>query len=104
MGSYRDRDFVGTVSGYRNMDILDAQAHAERLDYVAVLSATDALGIRSVLIDEYWEPEESGNLLPGYLRTEGIWPPVVRRRANAIYSSENRFFGIRVLLSFLRST
>jgi predicted TIM-barrel fold metal-dependent hydrolase len=58
------------------MDIVDAQVHLGRGMTAATLEAMDALGIRSVLIDEYWggfnQPHPT-HLEPGYLLENGAW-------------------------------
>ncbi|WP_167855001.1 amidohydrolase family protein [Mangrovimicrobium sediminis] len=55
-------------------DIVDAQVHIGPGGIEHCLAAMDALGIRSVLVDEYWM--SSGNGDPGYLLPNGVFRPL----------------------------
>jgi L-fuconolactonase len=65
------------------LDVVDTQVHVFRglgapgrpLDLPAVLSAMDALGVVSVIIDEFWTPDAAGNVLPGHAVTGGGFRP-----------------------------
>jgi predicted TIM-barrel fold metal-dependent hydrolase len=56
------------------LDVVDTQVHVfsrlgtagRPLDHAAALSAMDALGISSVVIDEFWGPDADGHTLPGH--------------------------------------
>ncbi|CAN7600155.1 amidohydrolase family protein [Phenylobacterium sp. LjRoot219] len=58
------------------MDIVDAQLHLGRGKIEATLEAMDALGVRSVLIDEFWGEFGGGHpthIQPGYRLANGAW-------------------------------
>jgi predicted TIM-barrel fold metal-dependent hydrolase len=58
------------------MDIVDAQLHVGRGKIEATLEAMDALGIRSVLIDEFWGEFGTAHpthIQPGYRLPNGAW-------------------------------
>lgn len=58
------------------MDIVDAQLHLGRGRIDATLEAMDALGIASVLIDEFWgtfPTTHPSHIQPGYLLPNGAW-------------------------------
>jgi len=58
------------------MDIFDAQFHMTAGSIESTLAAMDAIGIASVLIDEFWfDPVEfaEGRLNPGYPLANGAW-------------------------------
>lgn len=58
------------------MDIVDAQVHVGRGRITETLAAMDALGIRSLLIDEFWGEFSQGHpshLQPGYALPNGSW-------------------------------
>jgi L-fuconolactonase len=59
-----------------NMDIVDTQLHVGRDGIDATLEAMDALGIRSVLIDEFWghwDSPDPTHIQPGYALPNGAW-------------------------------
>jgi predicted TIM-barrel fold metal-dependent hydrolase len=69
------------------LDVVDTQVHGfnglgsappgtpgRPLDLPALLSAMDALGVTSVIIDEYWGPDAHGNTLPGHTVPGGFRP------------------------------
>ena len=58
------------------MDIVDGQVHANMLGAEAALAVMDAIGIQSVLIDEYSGPDADGTLLPDYKLHNGISRPI----------------------------
>jgi L-fuconolactonase len=58
------------------MDIVDGQVHVGRGEIDATLAAMDALGIRSMLIDEFWGTwggSHPAHIDPGYLLPNGAW-------------------------------
>lgn len=58
------------------MDIVDAQVHVGRGKIDSTLEAMNALGISSVLIDEFWGTWRSSgasHIDPGYLLENGAW-------------------------------
>ncbi len=59
------------------MDIVDAQLHVGRGRIEPTVEAMDALGIRSVLIDEFWgtwKPDsDPTHIDPGYALPNGAW-------------------------------
>jgi L-fuconolactonase len=65
------------------LDVVDTQVHVfngvgrsgRPLELPAVLSAMDALGVASVIIDEYWGPDADGNTLPGHVVAGGRFRP-----------------------------
>jgi L-fuconolactonase len=65
------------------LDVVDTQVHVfnhlatpgRPLDLAAALSAMDALGITSVIIDEFWSPDADGNTLPGHAVPGGRFRP-----------------------------
>jgi L-fuconolactonase len=87
------------------MDIVDSQVHVfnglgtdhRPLDVPAVLSAMDALGISSVIIDEFWGPDADGNTLPGHLLPDGGFRPTCPGAEMAAMLHPDRFaFLLRV--------
>ncbi|WP_322106999.1 amidohydrolase family protein [Paraburkholderia sp. J41] len=58
------------------MDIVDAQIHAfYTLDLDQTIAAMNALGIQSAIIDELWEYDPRGFVLPGTLLSGGVFRP-----------------------------
>src|SRR5437879_39934 len=65
------------------LDVVDTQVHVfnglgttgRPLELRAVLSAMDALGVASVVIDEYWGLDADGNTLPGHSVAGGGFRP-----------------------------
>jgi predicted TIM-barrel fold metal-dependent hydrolase len=58
------------------MDIVDSQVHLAFGKIESTLDAMDALGVKSVLIDEFWtanKPVTPPNLPPGYALPNGAW-------------------------------
>lgn len=58
------------------MDIVDAQLHLGRGAVAPTLEAMDALGITSVLLDEFWaiwRGTHPTHIEPGYLLDGGAW-------------------------------
>jgi predicted TIM-barrel fold metal-dependent hydrolase len=58
------------------MDIVDAQLHVGRGKIEATLATMDALGIASVLIDEFWgafPTTHPSHIQPGFLLANGSW-------------------------------
>jgi L-fuconolactonase len=56
------------------MDIVDAQVHIGPGQIEQTLAAMDALGIRAIMIDEYWMGRATGD--PGYRVPGGAFRPV----------------------------
>jgi predicted TIM-barrel fold metal-dependent hydrolase len=64
----------GTWGGH--VDIVDAQLHIGRGGIEATLAAMDAIGIRSVLLDEFWGTRNSPDpthIDPGFELRNGAW-------------------------------
>jgi L-fuconolactonase len=87
------------------MDIVDSQVHVfngsgtngRALDIPAALSAMDALGISSVIIDEFWAPDTVGNTLPGHSVPNGGFRPTSPGAEMAALMHPDRFaFLLRV--------
>jgi len=60
----------------RTLDIVDSQYHIALGEIDAMLMAMDALGIRSLLIDEFWGEfgtTHPSHIQPGYLLENGAW-------------------------------
>lgn len=58
------------------MDIVDTQLHIGRGKIAETLEAMDALGIRSILLDEFWgtfSEQHPTHIQPGYLLPNGAW-------------------------------
>jgi L-fuconolactonase len=60
-----------TAPSGRPIRVVDAQVHLNRLGIAAGLAAMDAVGIDSVLIDEFWGWDDSGMRIPNYLLPNG---------------------------------
>jgi predicted TIM-barrel fold metal-dependent hydrolase len=76
------------------MDIVDAQVHINRGRVEATLGAMDALGIRSVLIDEFWfdfETYDPDEQTPGYRLKNGAWRPIYPQAELASITYPDRF-------------
>ena len=76
------------------MDIVDAQLHLARGKIDATLEAMDALGIASVLIDEFWGsfPEtHPTHIPPGFLLPNGAWRAVSPAAEEASQRYPDRF-------------
>lgn len=59
------RNYRGTFEGRGDYDIVDAQFHiSPREDVTMILGAMNALGIRSVLLDELWGFDADGRPVP----------------------------------------
>ena len=82
------------------MDILDAQFHLTPGQTDATLGSMDALGIDSVLIEEYWyDPVEfeQGILGPGYPLENGAWRSIFPGAEMASILNPDRFsFYVRI--------
>jgi predicted TIM-barrel fold metal-dependent hydrolase len=65
------------------LDVVDTQVHlfnglgtsGRALDLHAALGAMDALGVASMVVDEYWGPDPDGNTLPGHVVEGGGFRP-----------------------------
>jgi predicted TIM-barrel fold metal-dependent hydrolase len=74
------------------MDILDAQVHANVIGIQATLAIMDALGIQSVLLDEYLGPAENpSQLLPAYKLPNGVFRPIGPTAEAAALAHPERF-------------
>jgi predicted TIM-barrel fold metal-dependent hydrolase len=73
------------------MDIVDSQVHSNVLGTETTLAIMDAIGIQSVLIDEYLRPDEKGSLLPGYRFAGGEFRPIGPGAEAAALAYPDRF-------------
>jgi len=76
------------------LDIVDAQLHVGRGKIGATLEAMDALGIRSVLIDEFWgswKGTHPAHIEPGFLLKNGAWRAAWPTAAEASILHPERF-------------
>lgn len=76
------------------MDIVDAQVHVGRGAIHTTLAAMDALGITSVLIDEFWgtfPATHPSHIQPGYLLPNGAWRAVWPTAEEASLLHPDRF-------------
>ena len=73
------------------MDIVDGQVHSNVLGAEATLAIMDAIGIQSVLIDEYLAPDEKASLLPGYRFPGGEFRPIGPGAEAAALAYPDRF-------------
>lgn len=58
------------------MDIVDAQLHLGRRKIDATLEAMDALGVKGVVVDEFWgtwESDDPTHIAPGFKLPNGAW-------------------------------
>ena len=72
-----DQVLAGTPeTGARGFDIVDAQVHIRHGEIESTLAAMDALGIRSVMLDEFWgimRETHPTHFEPGYQLPNGAW-------------------------------
>ncbi|WP_077078179.1 amidohydrolase family protein [Mycobacterium numidiamassiliense] len=73
------------------MDIVDAQVHANMLGTEITLAIMDALGIQSLLFDEFDAPADDGRLLPGYRLPSGAFRCVGPNAEAAAIAHPDRF-------------
>lgn len=76
------------------MDIVDAQLHVARGAIADTLQAMDALGISSVLIDEFWgtwHDTDPTHIYPGYQLPNGAWRTSFPTAEMASYMHPDRF-------------
>ena len=74
------------------IDVLDSQAHLFlTMDENQALAAMDALGIRSLLIDEYWGPDSQGRPSNGFDLPGGIRRRVHPSGERASFEHPDRF-------------
>lgn len=76
------------------MDIVDAQLHLGRGKIDATLEAMDALGIQSVLIDEFWgsfPTTHPTHIAPGFLLPNGAWRALCPTAEEASLLHPDRF-------------
>lgn len=82
------------------MDVVDAQFHLGPGRIDATLGAMDALGIDSMLIEEFWfDPKDlaAGNLKPGYRLANGAWRAIYPNAELASILDPDRFsFCVRI--------
>jgi L-fuconolactonase len=71
------------------MDIVDAQVHLGPGRIEETLAAMDALGIRAILVDEYWFGRAMGD--PGYKVSGGAFRPVQPTAELAAFTHPDRF-------------
>jgi L-fuconolactonase len=80
------------------VDIVDTQLHIGPGSIDTTLAAMDSLGIRSVLIDEYWIDEAGkgpvGQIDPGYRAANGAWRAVypVAQLASMLHPDRFSYF------------
>ena len=56
------------------MDIVDSQVHFNLLgDLEAGIAAMDAVGVKSLVYDEFWGFDEKSRILPGYELPNGAF-------------------------------
>lgn len=76
----------------RKLDVVDTQVHLFfNMNEVQGLAAMDALGIRSMIIDEYWGEDADGNTLPGYAVADGVFRSVSPGAERASMLHPDRF-------------
>ncbi len=77
------------------MDIVDVQLHLGPGPVEPTLEEMDALGIRSVLIEEFWFGEQGGGpydaLMPGFRLPSGAWRAVYPTALSASLRYPDRF-------------
>src|SRR5882672_5788391 len=81
------------------LDVVDTQVHlfnrrgpgGQPLGIAAALSATGALGISSVIADEFWAPDADGNPLPGHALAAGEFRPTAPGAEMAALLHPGRF-------------
>lgn len=74
------------------MDIVDSQVHANVIGTEATLAIMDALGIQSVLVDEYVGPAANpSQLLPAYALPNGVFRPIGPNAEAAALAHPERF-------------
>jgi predicted TIM-barrel fold metal-dependent hydrolase len=76
------------------MDIVDAQLHLHHEMTQPTLEAMDALGISSVLIDEFWGTwlsEDRTHIAPGYRLANGAWRAATPTAEQASILHPDRF-------------
>jgi L-fuconolactonase len=56
-----------------SMDIVDAQVHVGSEGFAPTLAQMDALGIRAVMLDEFWFRNAANQQMPGYELPGGAW-------------------------------
>lgn len=82
------------------MDIVDAQIHVGKGGIGAALAAMDALGIASVIIDEFWHTRKGDHpthIDPGHLLPNGAWRASWPTAQEAALTHPRRFgFLVRV--------
>jgi predicted TIM-barrel fold metal-dependent hydrolase len=71
------------------IDIVDAQVHIGPGRIAETLAAMDALGIRAILIDEYWMSSARGD--PGHEVREGAFRPIQPTAELAAFTHPDRF-------------
>jgi predicted TIM-barrel fold metal-dependent hydrolase len=71
------------------MDIVDAQVHIGPGRIAETLAAMDALGIRSILVDEYWVGSPNGE--PAHAVPDGAFRPVQPTAELAALTHPDRF-------------
>jgi L-fuconolactonase len=87
----RDANAILVPSGAGTWDIVDTQLHFSRESIVPALFAMDALGIRSALLDEYWDVDPNGVFRPGYLLPNGASRSLALTVAAASHEHPSRF-------------
>jgi L-fuconolactonase len=87
----RDANAIPPASGSNHAwDIVDTQLHFSRGSIVPALFAMDALGIRSALIDEFWDIDPNGVFRPGFVLANGASRAVAVTAAAAAHEHPGR--------------
>ena len=74
------------------MDIVDSQVHSNVIGADTTLAIMDAIGIQSVLVDEYLGPAENpSQLLPAYELPGGVFRPIGPNAEAAALAHPDRF-------------
>ena len=74
------------------MDIVDSQVHSNVIGTDTTLAIMDAIGIQSVLVDEYLAPADNpSQLLPAYPLPGGVYRPIGPNAEAAALAHPDRF-------------
>jgi L-fuconolactonase len=74
------------------MDIVDSQVHSNVIGTDTTLAIMDAIGIQSVLVDEYLGPAENpSQLMPAYALPDGTFRPIGPNAEAAALGHPDRF-------------
>jgi L-fuconolactonase len=74
------------------MDIVDSQVHSNVIGTETTLAIMDAIGIQSVMVDEYLAPADNpSQLLPAYALPGGVFRPIGPNAEAAALAHPDRF-------------